>query len=116
MQQITPDNPISNQELTKIAQKMFGSLTKAVVDIRKNIMLIDAEFHADQEQSLLREGSHQQDLWGINLYPTKHQTPDFVEFDSMINLRPHDNNRSRGVDDINIQKQIIQLVDTLITK
>lgn len=65
--------------------------------------------HSDIEKYLLETGSLQEDIWGINLYPDN--TKDcFVEFDSMINLRPQMGNFSRGVDDVKIQKLIKDLV------
>lgn len=53
--------------------------------------------HADEEAGLLEDGSGQRSLWGINLYPAEYGSPDWVEFDSMINLRPLQQNRSRSV-------------------
>lgn len=94
---------------------MFGDLVKAVVDLEKQIMAVDAELHADEEALLLEKSSKQQNLWGINLYPEFFGTNDFIEFDSMINLRPSSGNKSRGVDDDKIQKQIIELVNKLVT-
>ena len=72
----------------------FGDLVKAVVDLKRGIMLVDAELQADQEAELLTEGSAQSDLWGINLYPDLPEA-DWIEFDSMINVRPAQGNRSR---------------------
>lgn len=108
------DNTISINELTEMASKMYGDFVKAVVDLEKGIMAVDAELHADEEQLLLENGSHQQDLWGINLYPGL-LDEDFVEFDSMINVRPSQNNRSRGVEDEDTRKKIIAVVSKLIS-
>jgi hypothetical protein len=106
---------ISIAELQAMAEKMFGNFVKAVVDIRRKVMAVDAELHADEEVALLEDGSSQQDLWGINLYPGMDpQGPDFVEFDSMINLRPSQNNRSRGVDDPEKKKEILSVVRELV--
>ncbi len=77
-------------------------------------MVIDAELHADQEKVLLENDSRQENLWGINLYPDDFQDEDFIEFDSMINLRPSWGNRSRGVDDENIQQKIIEIVNKFV--
>ena len=96
-----------------MAEEGFGDMVKAVVDVNKNVMVIDAELHSDQEALLLERGSNQKDLWGINIYPFL-QRNEWVEFDSMINLRPSQNNRSRGVDDPALQKLIIEIVDKLI--
>jgi hypothetical protein len=108
-------NEISIQELKEMSQKMFGNLVKAVVDIEKGIMVVDGELHADEEALLIEKGSTQKNLWGINLYPEL-TGDDFVEFDSMINLRPSQGNRSRGVDDQNLQKEIIKIVNNLVKK
>ena len=104
---------ISKKELKKMAGKMFGDLVKAVVDIEKDIMVVDAGLHADQEKELLESGSMQEYLWGINLYPNE-EDKYFIEFDSMINLRPSYGNRSRGVDDEGIQKKIVEIVNNLV--
>jgi len=106
---------ITIAELEEMSKNMFGNLVKAVVDIEKGIMAVDADLHADEEALLLENGSAQKNLWGINLYPEL-SGEDFVEFDSMINLRPGQGNRSRGVDEGEIQKKIVEIVNTLVKK
>lgn len=104
---------ISRSELKKIAGRRFGDLVKAVVDAEKKIMAIGGELHADEEALLLEQGSCQQNLWGINLYPDK-SGEEMVEFDSMINIRPNQGNRTRGIDDGNIRRQIMAIVKELV--
>jgi hypothetical protein len=106
---------IALSELSEMAASMYGMLVKAVVDLYLEILVVDSELHVDQEQYLLEQGSHQNDLWGINLYPQKYGSDDFVEFDSMINIRPRQQNMSRGVEDEEIRKKIIALVMRKIT-
>lgn len=106
---------ISIGELKEMSAKMFGNLVKGVVDIEKLIMAVDADLHADEEALLLENGSEQKNLWGINIYPELTGS-DFVEFDSMINLRPSQGNRSRGVEDSAIQKRILEIVNKLVEK
>lgn len=98
-----------------MAGKLFGNLVKAVVDVEKEIMAVDAELHADEEQVLLEKGSEQKNLWGINIYPEL-KDENWIEFDSMINLRPSQENRSRGVDNEEIRKRIIKIVNKLVIK
>lgn len=109
------DKEISFGELKKMADKMFGGLVKAVVDIEKEVMVVDGEMHADEEQYLINLGSKQNDLWGINLYP-EIKGEGFIEFDSMINIRPSLNNLSRNVEDEEIRKKIIEIVNKLVKK
>lgn len=107
------DQPISKAELAELAKERFGDLVKAVVDVEKNIMVIGGELHADDEELLLENGSEQSNLWGINLYPDK-TGDEFIEFDSMINLRPSQGNRSRGVENQETREKIIDIVNKLI--
>lgn len=106
-QQITID------ELKMMAEKMFGNLVKAVVDIERELMAVNAELHADEEAYLIENGSKQKDLWGINLYPEV-AGDDFIEFDSMINLRPAQGNLTRGVENQEIQRRIKAVVNKFI--
>lgn len=105
--------PIPLNELKNIAQQHFGDMVKGVVDIEKNILALGGDLHADEEAALIQNGSKQENLWGINLYP-EITFPDMVEFDSMINIRPRQNNRSRGVENPDLQKQILTVVKKLI--
>jgi hypothetical protein len=109
------DNPIKVQELNDIALKNFGDLVKAVVDVNQGLLAIDAELHSDLEALLLERGSKQQNLWGINFYPSL-SGDDFIEFDSMINLRPSQGNMSRGVDNQAIRGKILELASRWITR
>lgn len=107
------DDLITLAELRALAESQFGDLVKAVVDVERSIMAIGGELHADEEALLLERGSHQPDLWGINLYPHG-SAADLVEFDSMINVRPSQGNRSRGVDDPQLRDKILAIVGRLI--
>jgi hypothetical protein len=106
--------PITRFELKKIAQEGFGDLVKAVVDVERRIMAVSGELHMDELELLVeKEGSNHQNIWGINLYPEK-EGEEFIEFDSMVNLKPAFGNRTRGVDAVEIQKKIIEIVQKLI--
>ena len=96
-----------------MAERSFGDLVKAVVDVDRGLMAVDGELHSDEEALLLEHGSEQRHLWGINIYPDLPRS-ERVEFDSMINIRPSQGNRSRAVEDEAIQNAILRLVDSLI--
>lgn len=116
MKIINSTEKITNQTLAEMSSRMFGNLVKAVVDVENEIMAVDAEMHSDLEAELIESGSGQRNLWGINLYPEFFGEEDFVEFNSMINLRPSQNNRTRGVDDKQIQEKIRKIVGALVEK
>ena len=92
-----------------------GSFVKAVVDIEKRRVVVDAEMHVDEEAYLLENGSEQTDVWGINLYPDKYGKEDFIEFDSMVNIRPRQNNNSRQIEDETIQQKIKETINRVVT-
>jgi hypothetical protein len=104
---------VSLDELRRIAAQQFGDFVKAVVDVQRGVMAIGGELHADEEALLLQHGARQADLWGINLYSDR-PTQELIEFDSMINVRPAQGNRSRGVEDAAVQRQIQDIVRRLI--
>ena len=109
---IKKPTPIS--EIALLAKEQFGDMIKAVVDIERELIAAGGELHSDEEAILLEDGSKQEYLWGINIYPDK-SLPDQIEFDSMINIRPSLNNRSRGVENPEIQARILSVVKKLIT-
>lgn len=100
---------LSANELKEMAENTFGDMVKAVVDVDRELIALDAELHSDLEALLLEDGSKQKSLWGINLYP-KIDGDEFIEFDSMINMRPSHGNRSRGVENHQIRDKIIAIV------
>lgn len=103
---------VSREELAAIAETQFGDFVKAVVDVEQGIMAIGGELHADEEAVLMDQGSQQAHLWGINLYPEK-APEDWIEFDSMINVRPSRQNRSRDVEDAVLRERMRSLVTRL---
>lgn len=97
-------------ELKQMAEAMYGSFVKAVVDIEMKLLVVDAEMHFDEEQFLLENGSKQVNLWGVNLYPDQFGTTSFIEYDSMINVRSRDGNQSRSVEDPKLREQIMAII------
>lgn len=102
-------------ELARMAAGMFGNMIKAVVDVDRELLAVDAELHSDLEALLIENGSAPQSLWGINLYPEM-TGDDLVEFDSMINMRPSQGNRSRGVESAQLRKTIIEIVSKKVLR
>lgn|SRR5512134_37798 len=105
---------VTRPELAALAERQFGDMVKAVVDVARGMMAIGGELHADEEAALLDDGSRQPDLWGINLYPGE-QGAGWIEFDSLINVRPAQGNRSREVEDEGLREAIRGIVSRLVT-
>lgn len=92
----------------------FDDMIKAVVDVRQNILAANADLHADLAAFLLEKGSKQEDLWGINIFPFE-EGDSFIIYDSMINIRPRQNNRSRTVQDEALRQKIKEIVTSRIS-
>lgn len=106
---------VTIQYIDELAQNLYGDMIKAVADVDKGVIAIDAELHSDLEMLLLEDGSSQESLWGFNIYPQLKED-DYIEFDSLINIRPRQNNRSRDVENEEIRKKIIVLVNQFIKR
>lgn len=106
---------VTIQYIDELAQNLYGDMIKAVADVDKGVIAIDAELHSDLEMLLLEDGSCQESLWGFNIYPQLEED-DYIEFDSLINIRPRQNNRSRDVENEEIRKKIIVLVNQFIKR
>jgi len=110
---IVKDN-IAIVELKEMAKHMRENLVKAIVDVEKGIMAVDAGLHADLFKLLEdEEQSEPKNLWGINLFPEK-EGSDSIQFDSMMNVRPALGNYSRGVESEILRSQIIEIVHKLV--
>lgn len=105
--------PLPVQVLKKMAEGQFTDMIKAVVDIEKEIIAVGGSLHADEEKELLSDGSIQQNLWGYNIY-FEVEEQDRIEFDSMINIRPTQGNKSRDIEDLTIREKIIAITNRLI--
>lgn len=106
---------ISRERVDALVREFFGDMVKGVVDVGRGLLALGGELHSDQEAALLDDGSRQSDLWGINLYPEA-PADGWIEFDSMINLRPSQGNRSRDVEDPSTREAIRQIVEARVER
>ncbi len=106
-------NPITKQQLKDRYSSIFGSMTKGVADIEKGLIALDGEMHADLEQILLEKGSEQENLWGFNLFNGE-EGDGFIEYTSLINIRPQQGNKSMEIVDKGIRSAVRKLVEKYI--
>lgn len=105
--------PITRNELKALAQNTFGDMIKCVTDIQQGVLAIDADLHADLERLLLENGSNEEFLWGFNLWVDE-EGEDFIEFDSLINIRVWQGNPTRDVSDPQVRLGIKSIVSKFI--
>lgn len=105
---------ITIEELKALAYEQYGDIIKAVVDVDQEILGIGGELHIDIQSILIEKiNSQVNNTWGINLYLEK-KGDDFIEFDSMINLKPLLGNKTRGVENFEIQNKIREIITKLV--
>ncbi len=106
--------PIKREELAEIAKEEFGDVVKAVVDVVQEVMAVGGELHSDEEVLLMeKHDAKRTDTWGVNIYPKKSEE-EWIEFDSMINIKPALGNRSRDVEEQAVKEKIRRIVKNLI--
>lgn len=100
----------ANEEtLKKMAADLDGYI-KFVVDVEKEILAAGGLRHFEGEKLLLEDGSQQEDLWGGGLDLATGE----MDFDSIINIRPHQDNPSREVLSQELRKKITEIVRRLL--
>lgn len=105
------EKPIAKANLIKESKNFIDdNAIKGAVDIKNGVVAVDSQMHYECEQLLLENGSKQEDIWGINLYLDSDNIDDIIEFDSMINIRPAQNNRSRSVESPETQAKIKEII------
>jgi hypothetical protein len=104
---------MTQQELKQVCEAHFGTWVKFVADIKKAVLAVGGELHADGEAQLIESGSGQSDLWGGNFYPWK-VPEERMEFTSFINIRPLDNNAGMEVMEPKIREKIKNLAERIL--
>jgi len=107
--------PVNLETLWKNRETPYEEMMKIVVDVKKDILAIDGELHADLEKIIMEQGSAQEDLWGANIYPMKGKgQPAFIEYAALINIRPSAGNRGIKISDDGIREKVKRIVERLL--
>lgn len=104
---------ISKAELADIAKEFYVEMVKGVADIEKGIIALGGEWHIDANQVLMEDGSSQENLWGFNIYIDKSKE-DRLEYNSLINIRPNQGNKSMEIENEDIKNSIFKIVNNLV--
>jgi hypothetical protein len=105
---------VSKEELVQLAKDSYGDMVKGVIDIHTTAIALGGELHSDCEEVLLRQGSKQEDVWGFNIYPEKSKE-DYLEYTSLINIRPRQGNMDREIKDAKLRQQIKSILDSKVS-
>jgi len=89
---------------------VLETYVKLAVDLERGILAGGGALHADCEAVLLEDGSRQEDVWGADWIPSAQQ----VTFESLINIRPRQNNPSLEILDSGIRERVAEIVKPLL--
>ena len=103
------DGKISRPELRELAKEIFGDMVKGTVDIVSERMALGGEMHIDSNELLIKEGSNQRDVWGFNIYPDQ-KDEEFIEYNSLVNIKPVLGNRSADIQDPEIRGKVKSVI------
>ena len=102
-------NRATKQQIEEMLQAL-GAYIKLAVDIQRGVVAGGGALHADCEAVLLEDGSRQEDVWGADWIPSAQQ----VTFESLINIRPRQNNPSLEILDSGIRERVAEIVKPLL--
>jgi hypothetical protein len=97
------------QQIAEVLELLSGYIRLAV-DVERGILAGGGAMHADCESMLLEDGSIQEGVWGADWYPSSQQ----VAYESLINIRPRQGNRSLEVNDPELRARIADIVHALL--
>jgi hypothetical protein len=111
---VIKDN-VKIDDLIELAKETYHPMIKGVVDIENEIMAFGGEYHMDANKVLLEQGSVQSDVWGFNVYLNKgDDRENWIEYMSLINIRPLQNNFDMEIQDKEIKNKIKNIINKQI--
>ena len=100
----------ASHEQMKEMLEMLETYIKLAVDIERGVLAGGGAMHADCEAALLEDGSQQEFIWGADWNPSAQQ----VTFESLINIRPRQQNPSMEILDPKIREQVAEITVKLL--
>ena len=95
---------LTTSQVSEMLQTL-GSYVKLAVDVERELVAGGGELHADCEQALIEDGSRQEDIWGADWDPAG-----VVRFESLINIRPRQGNRSVAIQSPELRQRVERIV------
>jgi hypothetical protein len=100
----------ATKEQLQEMMEMLETYVKLAVDIERRVLAGGGAMHADCEAVLLEDGSQQEFIWGADWNPESQE----VTFESLINIRPRQNNRSLELQDPELWAKVEQVTRDLL--
>ncbi len=103
-------NKKATPDQIKNASEDLNGYIKIDVDIELEILTAGGEWHYEGEQLLLKQGSKQENIWGGGIdWESKE-----IDYNSMINMRPNQDNPSRDILSPKIRKKFSEIIKNIL--
>jgi hypothetical protein len=99
----------TRQQIAEMLESL-ETYIKLAVDVERELLAGGGVMHADCESALLDDGSQQEDIWGADWTPASQ----LVTFESLINIRPRQNNRSLDIEDPALRSRVAEITRNLL--
>ncbi len=100
----------TKEQIAQMSEQFGSKFIKLAVDVNRKILAGGGELHSDCEQVLLEDGSQQVDVWGADWHPDTKT----ITFESLINIRPRQQNFGLEVQDSTLRDKIEKIVRKLM--
>ena len=107
------EDKITVPELKEVSKEFYNPIIKGVVDIEREIVAFGGEWHIDANMKLIEDGSKQKNIWGFNIDLDKSKG-DWLEYNSLINIRPLAGNRQLDIQDQNLKERMKSIINSKI--
>ena len=104
---------ITKEEMAEIAKEFYENMVKGVIDVENEIIALGGEYHMDANMILIEHGSQQNNVWGFNIYLDR-DGDDWLEYVSLINIRPAVGNRSMFIENEKLCQKIKKIISKKI--
>ena len=106
---------IALAEVGEIAEEFYKDMVKGVADVEREVIALGGEYHMDANAALIADGSAQDNLWGFNVYPER-DPEDWIEYISLINIRPALGHRTLEIKDELLRGKIKAIIEKRIKR
>ncbi|MEK7539377.1 MAG: DUF5674 family protein [Patescibacteria group bacterium] len=107
------DHKINLLEVKKLAGFWYETMIKGTVDVELGRVALGGDYHIESSEILTNSGSKFKDVWGFNIRFEENKDG-VLEFDSMVNIKPNFDNRSRGINDQKVVKKATDIIHRFI--
>lgn len=103
-------HPLNKSQTDQLAKEFVGDKIKIAIDVEDRTVAAGGTLHTDVRSLLLKHGSKQKNIWGVDFYPER-ESGNRLDYTALINERPREGNPSQVVSDPDVRKKIQDILN-----